>query len=209
MTTAQPGWRFLTLPGRGGAAPGHWQSRWERACAMRRVEQSDWRWPRRGDWMARLDEALLEDDGATPAVLVAHGLGCHLVASWAAHSRLTARVAAALLVAPPDTEAPGAPLHASWRPMTRRALPFASAVVASADDPCCAVERAHALAHDWGSDCIVAGAAGSLDEAAGLGDWRAGRALLGVLLARAASGEAGTAAEPIPTTPGRAAAPTT
>ena len=49
--------------------------------------------------MARLDEVLLEDD--TPAVLVAHSLGCQLVSAWAAHSRLTARVHAALLVAPP------------------------------------------------------------------------------------------------------------
>ncbi len=169
--------RFLVLPGWHGAGPDHWQARWEARHAMRRVEQSDWLWPRRGDWMARLDEALLEVDGAVagaPAVLVAHGLGCHLVAAWAAHSALTGRVGAALLVAPPDTEVLEAPHYATWRPMVRRALPFASALVASVDDPRCGVESAQRLARDWGSDCIVAGAAG--EHRRGLGTRRlAGR----------------------------------
>jgi predicted alpha/beta hydrolase family esterase len=73
--------------------------------------------------MAQLDEVLLQDDA--PALLVAHSLGCQLVASWAEHSQHTARVKGALLVAPPDTEREDMPpqLH-NWRPIRRGRLPF-------------------------------------------------------------------------------------
>src|SRR5438093_7717727 len=91
-----PSPRVLLLPGWQDSGPTHWQSRWEALHGDRRVEQDDWLWPRRGDWMARLDGVLLESDA--PAVLVAHSLGCQLVAAWAAHSRPVPRVAAAVLV---------------------------------------------------------------------------------------------------------------
>ncbi|MBK3018659.1 hypothetical protein FKK32_29435, partial [Klebsiella pneumoniae] len=46
-------------------------------------EQADWQWPRRGDWMARLDEVLQQDARlqTQPAVLVAHSLGCQFGAN--------------------------------------------------------------------------------------------------------------------------------
>src|SRR5512145_909274 len=94
--------RVLLLPGWLDSGPDHWQSRWEALHGDRRVQQSDWLWPKRGDWMARLEEVLLEDE--TAALLVAHSLGCQLVAAWAAHSQHSARVRGALLVAPPDIE---------------------------------------------------------------------------------------------------------
>lgn len=95
--------RVLLLPGWLNSDPGHWQSLWEQQFGYTRVEQADWAWPLRGDWMMRLDETLLADDSLleAPAILVAHSLGCQLVAAWAAHSQHTARVHAALLVAPP------------------------------------------------------------------------------------------------------------
>src|SRR5882672_5144266 len=91
--------RVLLLPGWLDSDPTHWQSRWEALHGDRRVQQDDWLWPKRGDWMARLDEVILESD--TPVVLVAHSLGCQLVAAWSQHSSHTARVLAALLVAAP------------------------------------------------------------------------------------------------------------
>ena len=69
-----PASRILILPGWQNSGPDHWQSRWERVHGYRRVEQSDWMCPLRGDWIARLEEVLLESD--VPAVLVAHSLGC-------------------------------------------------------------------------------------------------------------------------------------
>lgn len=172
--------RVLTLPGWQSSGPQHWQSRWEALYGFLRVEQDDWAWPRRGDWMARLDE-VVQDVGA-PAVLVAHSLGCQLVAAWAAHSRHAGQVRAALLVAPPDTERPDTPpqLH-TWRPITHRRLPFAATVIASEDDPFCTLERAQRFAGAWGARFIATGALGHLNAMSGLDDWPDGLAHLHTL----------------------------
>jgi predicted alpha/beta hydrolase family esterase len=169
--------RVLLLPGWQNSGPGHWQSRWEALYGDERVEQHDWDWPRRGDWMARLDEVLLESD--VPALLAAHSLGCQLVASWAEHSQHTGRVAGALLVAPPDTERADMPpqLH-NWRPIRRSRLPFPGIAVVSGDDPFCTPERSTLMAADWGASVVMAGPRGHLNADSGLGDWPEGRELL-------------------------------
>ena len=169
--------RFLLLPGWLNSDPAHWQSRWEALHGCRRIDQDDWLWPKRGDWMARLDEMLLESP--RPALLIAHSLGCQLVAAWAAHSRHTARVRAALLVAVPDTEREDMPPNLfNWRRITRQRLPFASLAVISSDDPYCAPDRAAQMARDWGSEAFDIGARGHINGASGLGDWPEGWALL-------------------------------
>ena len=169
--------RVLTLPGWLNSGPGHWQTRWEVLHGFERVEQSDWLWPRRGDWMSRLDEVLLADD--TPAVLAAHSLGCLLVAAWAAHSQHTARVHGALLVAPPDVERDDlAPQLWPWRPIHRTPLPFAARVVYSTDDPYCSADRARGMAASWRVPAECAGAVGHLNGESGLGDWPQGLAWL-------------------------------
>lgn len=169
--------RILLLPGWQDSGPAHWQSRWEALHGDTRVQQHDWLWPKRGDWMMQLEEALLADE--RPAVLVAHSLGCQLVAAWAAHSRHTARVAGALLVAPPDIErADTPPQIAGWAPIIRRALPFPAIAVISSDDPFCGSERAHEMAGDWGAAALEIGPFGHLNGDSGLGDWAEGRALL-------------------------------
>ena len=178
--------RVLLLPGWLDSDAGHWQSRWQRVHGYRRVTQSDWHWPKRGDWMARLEEVLLESE--VPAVLVAHSMGCHLVAAWAAHSQQRARVRGALLVAPPDLERDDLPpnLHA-WRPISRQRLPFAAITVTSGDDPFSAPERSTLLARDWGARQVGIGAAGHINGESGLGDWPAGQALVAELTAAPAS----------------------
>jgi predicted alpha/beta hydrolase family esterase len=169
------------LPGWLDSGPDHWQSRWEARHGDRRVVQDDWQWPRRGDWMARLDETLL-DAPRTPVLLAAHSLGCQLVAAWAAHSRHTARVAGALLVAPPDTERADMPpqLH-GWRPIIRAPLPFPAIAVISRNDPYGDADRMRHLAEGWGARVVEAGDRGHLNGESGLGDWPAGRALLASL----------------------------
>ena len=177
--------RVLLLPGWLDSGPSHWQSRWEQAHGHRRVTQSDWLWPKRGDWMARLEEVLLESEA--PALLVAHSLGCHLVAAWAAHSRHTARVRGALLVALPDIERDDMPPNLqAWRPVLRQRLPFASVAVVSQDDPYSAPERSAALAAQWGAEVVNAGPAGHLNGDSGLGDWPEGHGLLQLLSQRSA-----------------------
>jgi len=176
--------RFLLLPGWQDSDAGHWQSRWQQRFGWPRLQQDDWWWPRRGDWMMRLDEHLLADD--RPAVLVAHILGCQLVAAWAAHSQHTHRVAAALLVAIPDIARPDMPPQLqAWAPVPRQPLPFPATAVLSSDDPYCAADRGLQMATDWGCAVHDAGAAGHLNTASGLGDWPDGLAVLSALLARA------------------------
>ncbi len=186
--------RILLLPGWQDSGPGHWQTLWEQGQGYVRVQQDDWGWPRRGDWMARLEDMLLADD--RPALLVAHSLGCHLVAAWAQHSRQTARVVAALLVAPPDLACADLPpqLH-NWSPLVTRALPFASTAVLSADDPFCGAERGLQMASGWGSEAVLLGRCGHINGDSGLGDWPAGLALLAALRRRAGgvTGEPGGA----------------
>ena len=172
--------RVLLLPGWLDSGPTHWQTHWETLHGFERVQQADWQWPRRGDWMSRLEEVLLQDE--RPALLAAHSLGCQLVAAWAAHSRHTARVAGALLVAPPDTERDDTPpqLH-NWRPMVRARLPFAATVLYSDDDPFCTAPCARSLAQSWGAAAHSVGAAGHINGDSGLADWPAGLARLHAL----------------------------
>jgi uncharacterized protein len=172
--------RVLLLPGWLDSGPDHWQSRWERCHGHQRVTQSDWVWPKRGDWMARLEEVLLESD--VPAVLVAHSLGCHLVAAWAAHSQHTAGVHGALLVAPPDIERDDMPPNLrAWRPIRRQPLPFAAIAITSDNDPFSAPERSALLAREWGARLVGIGAAGHINGESGLGDWPQGLANLKAL----------------------------
>jgi len=176
--------RTLLLPGWQNSDDDHWQSRWQQHFGFERVEQDDWLWPRRGDWMAQLEEAVRESE--QPLRLVAHSLGCHLVAAWAAHSQLTSRVQGALLVAPPDLDRADLPpqLH-NWRSsLPGRApapLPFRAIVAVSSDDPYGAIDRSGLLAAAWGADFIVCGAHGHLNSASNIGDWPEGQALLATL----------------------------
>jgi len=171
------GARVLLLPGWLDSGPDHWQSRWEAQHGFERVQQADWSWPRRGDWMARLEEVLLADE--RPAWLVAHSLGSHLVAAWAAHTRNAARVHGALLVAPPDLSRVDLPAPvARWSPPVRQRLPFPAQVLYSDDDPYASAESVRGLARDWGAAADSLGAAGHINGESGLGDWPEGLASL-------------------------------
>ena len=168
--------KVLILPGWHNSGPAHWQSLWETRYGYTRVEQHSWDAPLRGDWMAQLEQAVLAND---QVVLVAHSLGCVLVAAWAAHSRNTHRVKAALLVAPGDVERPEMQhlLH-SWSPIVRARLPFPSALVSSRNDPYCSFMRASALGHAWGSQLVDCGMRGHINAESNMGDWPEGLALL-------------------------------
>jgi len=168
--------QVLMLPGWQSSGPLHWQSLWQDRYGYARVEQHDWVTPKRGDWIARLEDVLLSSDG--PWALAAHSLGCLQVAAWAAHSQHTKRVKTALFVAPADSEQSQTLAHlSSWRPIVRRPLPFRSLVVGSQDDPFCSPERTGQLAQDWGADCVFLGALGHINADSGLGDWPEGHQL--------------------------------
>ena len=175
----------LTLPGWQNSGPLHWQSRWEAAHGYQRVEQHDWLRPLRGDWISRLEDVLLTGAQDEPVVLVAHSLGCQLVAAWASHSKNTHRVKAALLVAPGDPEREALrPVLSSWSPVAMQRLPFASVLIASENDPYCSAERARQFADAWGAGWVSAGLQGHLNADSQLGDWAEGHAQLQKLRAQ-------------------------
>jgi uncharacterized protein len=165
---------ILLLPGWHGNGPDHWQTHWAQQHPATKVEQSDWMKPLRGDWLIQLEEAVLAATQATNSkvVLVAHSLGCVLVAAWAAHSQNTHRVHAALLVAPADVEcAPLLHQLPTWQPIALQPLPFASRVLASQNDEFCSFDRATALAQHWGSNLVDMGRTGHINSQSQLGAW--------------------------------------
>lgn len=176
--------RTLILPGWQNSGPEHWQSRWELLHGFVRVQQSDWNLPLRGDWMVCLEEAVL--DSPAPVALVAHSLGCQLVAAWAEHSKYTHRAACALLVAPPDTARGDMPSPlSSWRRIPTDPLPFPARVLFSEDDPFCTADRARAMAAHWHAPVCSVGPRGHINAESGLGDWPEGLGQLNALKANA------------------------
>ena len=154
----------LLLPGRGGGDPAHRLRRWmPLAGPSSVVEQSDWERPRRGDWLARLEDVVR--DHAGPLVLVAEGLACHLVAAWATHSTQVPKIRAAVLLAPADPAAdPVTPAASAWRRPALQRLPFVSALVTPRLGDDADTLRARRLAEAWGSTLVsVPGDASGVD----------------------------------------------
>jgi hypothetical protein len=171
------------LPGLGSSGPEHWQSLWETSdSAFRRVQQRDWDRPELAEWLENLQRSI-GGSGSAP-VLVAHSLGCALVAHWAKRFAAGFRVRAALLVSPSDvdSEARTPPETRSFRPIPLARFPFPSIVVASSDDLYVDLDRAEHFARSWGSRFVTLQRAGHINAASGLGSWPQGRSLLEDLL---------------------------
>jgi hypothetical protein len=176
----------LIVPGLDNSGPTHWQSLWqEEVVGAERVEQADWSQPTLGEWTASLAEAVRRRPGA---VLVAHSLGCALVAHLMAVTGGRG-AAGAFLVAPADVDvaARAGRLAPGFAPMPRAVLPVPAVVVASRNDPFVAFDRAQAFARGWGARFIDLGHAGHINVASGHGSWPEGRALLEDLVARSAT----------------------
>lgn len=181
---------IVIVPGVGDSGPGHWQTLMERTHAgSRRVVQDDWNYPIRADWVDALARTL--DDIEGPVVLVGHSAGSVTVVHWAATCTHRGGVVGALLVAPADLESElpdGTPIDfledMGWVPCPRMALPFASMVVASTDDPYASFARSEELARAWGSRLVRLENAGHVNADAGLGPWPLGDELLAEFLAK-------------------------
>jgi uncharacterized protein len=168
---------ILIVPGLNGSGPHHWQTCLEQLFpGARRVHQADWKRPDRAAWAERLAAAIETTPGG---VLVAHSLGCALLAHVVAE-RPNLAVEAALLVAPADVESSRhTPEHIrGFAPIPRTPLPFRSVVVASSNDPYMALPRARELAYAWGAKFIDAGPLGHINVDAGFGPWPTGERIL-------------------------------
>lgn len=166
----------LILPGIGDSGPGHWQSLWQQSHPhFQRVVQHDWDQPVCGIWTDVLETTVGHRHG--DVLLVAHSLGCLLLAHWARFTRFT--IKGALLVAVPDPEGANFPGAAQgYAPVPDTRFGFPSIVIASSNDPYASLEFSHKCASAWGSRFVNIGAAGHINAGSGYGEWREGLTLL-------------------------------
>ena len=140
----------------------------------------DWTNPHCEEWIAELDAAIAASD-AGPPILVAHSLGCALVAKWAEWARTESplHIAGAFLVAPSDIDAPGYPSDATgFQPMPMAKLPFPIDRGVPAATMWVSLERARAFAQAWGSRFVEIGKAGHINGESGHGEWPEGLEML-------------------------------
>ena len=173
---------ILIIPGWSSSGPEHWQTRWEKNLkTARRVAQDDWFHPDRSGWTGKLIEAVSQS--ARPVVLVAHSLGV-MTAVHAIGVLPDGAIAGAFLVAPADVDnAQGWPVteghvfdasHGGFAPVPMVKLHCPSALIASANDPYCSLDRARTFAEAWGSTLVEAGDVGHINVASGHGPWPEG-----------------------------------
>lgn len=174
----------LIIPGLAGSPEGHWQHVWsEDRDNARFVVQDNWDTPDIQRWKARLEQALMETDGA---YLVAHSLGCVLVAKMIDSAAL-GKIRGALLVAPCDLSATESihPRLISFGDMPETKLPFPSVLVGSRNDPYMSEERSRHFAEAWGSRFVDMGYVGHINRASGFGRFNRGYQLFDNLVASA------------------------
>jgi predicted alpha/beta hydrolase family esterase len=143
------------------------------------VQQDDWVSPSRKAWVTSITKTILAQK--EPVVIAAHSLGC--IATVHLPPEASARVAAALLVAPADPERRA--VLADFAPVPYQRLPYSSIVVASNTDPYCPVRTAGAYARAWGSEFVRLQDAGHINLEAGFGAWPLGWGLLQSLIEEA------------------------
>ena len=175
----------LMVPGIGKPDQSHWQSIWKGTRAnYYMVHQDNWDEPDRDLWVESLATHIESFD--KPLFIVAHSLGCALVAHWAARNRQSgseqtaALISGAMLVCPADVDSSE---HApdevrNFSPMPLVPFPFTSIVAASEDDPYVSQQRAKFFTQNWGSDFVGVGLRGHINTNSGHGPWPEGWAKL-------------------------------
>jgi len=176
---------LVIVPGANNSGPNHWQTFWEAAHPdCRRTEPASFDVFDLEDWVRALEAAIARC--ATSPALAAHSGGCLATLEWAAREGAPGRVAAILLVAPPDPTAPSFPPDAgSFRDVDASPLGVPSAVVASTNDPYAAVDYAARVSEISGASLHVIGALGHINADSALGEWPAGQRILADLISSA------------------------
>jgi len=162
----------LLVPGIHNSGPTHWQSLWEAQHPdVTRVQQHDWDHPVCDTWAEVLDQAIRQC--AQPPIVVAHSLGCLVVARWAV--QYPSPLHAALLVAVPDPAAASFPLQATgFLPVPASLTGRRLTLVSSTNDPYSSPAYTQDRAAAWGAEHICLGARGHLNAESGLADWPEG-----------------------------------
>ena len=172
---------FLTVPGLASSGPQHWQTIWERQypAIFSRVQQENWDWPVREDWVNQLQKQIKEL--TEPTVLIGHSLGCITIAHWAQQFK-SEYIKGALLVAPADADiSKRLSFVIGFTPIPIKPIDFKTVVVASTNDIYATIGRSRTFAQSWGSDFVNVGKKGHINAVSGLEDWKEGKALLEAL----------------------------
>jgi predicted alpha/beta hydrolase family esterase len=166
-------YKILTIPGLHNSGPTHWQSLWEQKfMAAERVELGDWSDPDQEKWVSQIADAIAAED--EPVLIAAHSLGCHAFAHWfaAASGFSRAKIAGALLVAPPDlSRLPRRGRLASFTQSPMLMPRPAFIAVASENDPYATTAHVWRLSRNWGARFVNAGPFGHINADSALGEW--------------------------------------
>jgi predicted alpha/beta hydrolase family esterase len=160
LTPATTASAVLLLPGLMGTLPpalAAWAAQGKTHNVTRHVqvvEQHDWLRPLRGDWLMQLENAVLAARGEV--LLVAHGLACWLVASWAQVTQHAASVQGVLLIDPLDLSTPELQAQLpSWQRIPLQPLPFAALLVETTQGHSHDKQHAMRLAQGWRARYLV------------------------------------------------------
>lgn len=179
----------LIVPGLNGSDEGHWQRHWLLDDPdSRLVDQDNWQCPVLEDWLDRLEAALATVESA---YIVAHSLGCLLVANMASRPSAAKNQGRASGRTRSSRSRGG---DASlYRPV--RCVSAATACVSQPrrgqhERSLYGLRGARAQCKSVGSDLINLGAVGHINIASGYGRWPEGYALLERLKADGAPAKA-------------------
>jgi uncharacterized protein len=166
---------ILVVAGHMGLGPDHWQRRLvSKLSTAVLVEQADWL---HGSLLVAVDAFVAAVVTAEkPVVLVAHSVGCILVAHAMRALVEPEKVRGAYFVVPPNEAALRAfhGIDPQFAQVPRGPLPFPSLLVATSNDPYSTLEDSASLALAWGSQLVEAGEAGHIDHTSGHGPWPEG-----------------------------------
>ncbi len=172
---------ILFVPGPGPLTDDHWLKRWEsRLSTAQLLGGRDH--ANRERWADGIRTAVAQ--AQRPVVLVAHSLGVLASAHAMAGAELGLVRGGFFVSAPSERGVRALPGVDPALAPPLGPLPFPSLLVASRDDPHASYEEMEAMALDWGSQIIDAGAAGHIDAASGHGPWPEGLMRFGAFLAR-------------------------
>lgn len=171
---------ILILPGWQDSGPKHWQGIWlEKYPNAIKVEQDDWLYTKKEDWVRKLDE-YIQKYKDSDIIFVGHSLACATFAFWAQKNPEQNLVKGALLVSPSDMDVhENIPQEITgFSPMPLVPFNCDATVVVSSNDPYVTSERAQFFADSWGAKLVNIGDHGHINVDAGFGEWPEGEKLL-------------------------------
>lgn len=175
---------IYTIPGLYGSGPNHWQTHWEKLYGFTRIQQEEWNDPDYSKWDRNLFETI-SSSSEQSVVLVAHSLGCHLVAK--SYLRLKQWIKGVFFVAPPDLDADILKKNLSGFKAAPVVFECPSWLVYSENDPYASVQFSESMGYSHGMKCINIGMKGHINSDSNIGNWDEGFKIFNQLLSAAGS----------------------